>query len=356
MSLHTLLFELWRFFKDYFLKIILGTALVAILATVGGYWLNNKHSEEALDKLTPGEVTQEAVLDAKSNLKTIYSQEPASIRFIVIQEDGNVFDNSFVFDEYFTSSEKAQALKKETGVDIPGFRQAENLLGIVKTNVFRGGLAGIRDRSSDVITLRVLVGQTAEENLRVAQAIADKLKAGDLPFLKGMQVSILEEAQTADFLSGDDAAMVAGPNTLNEYIGQGQRPLVLYAILGVILGFFLSAFILFLWHFSSKKVLYAFDYQWELPMQHLMLNKRAKDFKERLALIEKLPSAPALVLSQENNDLPLGVASSSQCPDQGVTDWVLILAESGKTDKDWLSRQREACSLLGVPVKLVLIY
>lgn len=83
MSLLTILKELWRFIKDYSLRILLGAIAVALLAVGGRYYLTNVFVEEDQEQ-------------AYHYLSEVYAQTPASLEMIVTMEDGSIYTNSHI--------------------------------------------------------------------------------------------------------------------------------------------------------------------------------------------------------------------------------------------------------------------
>lgn len=354
MSLLTILEELWRFIKDYSLRILLGAIAVAILAVGGRYYLGNLFVEEGQE-------------EAYHYLSEVYAQTPASLEMIVTMEDGSVYTNSHIFDEYFSNAQVIQQVEEATGIEFHQWRESEIALKLFKTGGFRGGLAGIRDSSSNVFTLRFLVGKTAEENLAIAQAYADILTNGDIPFLRNSTISIITEPVSKELLPLEIYDSLAKPETLNPFKSPSTPTYIVYAVAGFIVGAIATLALTFLLRLSKKKITYGFDYAWSVEDYHLLYHTDQSDHSSLQEFIRVPVKEHRVVLSQTSAEAILqpvlvqedykGLLMVNTLQELAETDVkpeeIVILVHSHHTDKSWYREQAILADLYHVPVKII---
>lgn len=354
MSLVTLISELWRFFKDYLIKILFGAIITAILV-VGLRYL-----------LTPD--IDEEVVSHYDYLQNVYSQEAAEFQAIVVNEDGTLFNNSFIFDEYFSRPEVIEQIEAETDVALMPWYEAEMALELFKSRQFRGGLANIRNTSTDIMTFRFLVAPTAEENLKVAQAYADLLISADIPFITNHKISLIQEPVINEFLDLENIDSVPTETTLSEYAKPSLISTILYAVIGFVLGIFIMIVSLLFLRVFKKRINYGFDYTWQLEDQHLLLSHEHLNQGIDLDAFLKIPKVTQrVILSQTNQQFPVDFDWMSQ---EGTIflnrlqdviesdlvvepDEIIILIYAQQTERAWYQNQAELAHLFSVPVKII---
>ena len=353
MSLLTILYELWRFIKDYSLRILLGAIGVAILAVGGRYYLANMIDDNQVV--------------AYNYLSEVYEQTPASLEMIVTMEDGSNYTNSHIFDEYFSNAKVIQQVEEATGIEFHQWRESEVELELFKTSGFRGGLAGIRDSSSNVFTLRFLVGKTSEENLAIAQAYADILEAGEIPFLGNSTISIITEPVSADLLPMEIYDSLATPETLNPFKSPSTPSYIVYCIAGLIVGAIGTVALSFVLRLSKKKIIYGFDYAWSVEDYHLLYHSERGNASSLQEFIRVPVKKNRVVLSQTNaegilqpvlvaeelNGLLILNSLQELATVNMVPEEIVILIHSNHTDKAWYREQAILADLYNVPVKII---
>lgn len=359
MSLVTLIAELWRFIKDNIWKILIG-ALTMALVTIGIRFLLNQRVEDAYFK-TNEEITKEKVQESYDLLSEVYEQEPAEFSFIAMSEkDSDLLDNSFVIDEYLTRDDIVKEVEDKTGVEISDTLDAEENIGFEKTPDFRGGVAALRNTSTDEITLRVMVGKTAEDNLKVAKAYLEILENNDVPFLETFQLTPLTEVEIGENLPEDSLDKVPTQATLGTFqLAPSLSSYVMYGVLGFILGMFIVIAILFVIHLFSSKITYAFDYAWDFEDYHYLLNHK----KESTAEIAEIANYPQelnrVLLSEEafnSDDAKLSIKESTLAEVSEHPDEVTLFIQSGQTSKKWFKKQHQLAKLYHLTVKIIHIY
>ncbi|MGO1432291.1 MAG: hypothetical protein ACTHVZ_00810, partial [Ruoffia tabacinasalis] len=77
MSLATIINELWRFFKDNVVRILIGALVISVITVGARYFITDillSDRQEAADYL-----------------EEVYTQEPSSFKAVVTIEDGQIF-------------------------------------------------------------------------------------------------------------------------------------------------------------------------------------------------------------------------------------------------------------------------
>ncbi|MBG9988965.1 hypothetical protein HZY88_08260 [Aerococcaceae bacterium DSM 111176] len=343
MSLVTIISELWRFFVDHIKQLIIWgivTGLILVGAQFALGLFNNPEDAAAYDYLSE-----------------VYQQEPAEFQAVITLDDGNVFHNSYIFDEYFTTPEILEEVEAQTGVEMTKFYESEQLLELFKTSMYRGGVAGIRNTSSGVITFRFLVAPTAEENLRVAEAYRDiLLDEENIPFMEKQTTTIMVEPVIGEMLDLERTPEVPTEETLNIYAGQGVLSYVVFGVAGFILGAILSVAYFFIKRLLSDDIYYAFDYSWNFDDYHKLINSERVENLSYSELIKSV-SSQNVIISQDglSNVETQSSLAQANLPVDAVSE-ITIVVESQKTTKDWYREQYQFAKHYGVPVQIIHVY
>lgn len=340
MSLVTIISELWRFFVDHIKKLVVWgivTSLIILGAQYGLSQLGNPEDEEATRYLTE-----------------VYSQEPAEFQAVVTLEDGNVFQNSYIFDEYFTTPEILQQVEAETGVDLTKWYKSEQALELLKTNLFRGGIAGIRNTSSGVITFRFLVAPTAEGNLKVAQAFRNiLLEAKAIPFMENQKAAIMVEPLVGELLNLEVTPEVPTPETLNIYRGMSPLKRAIFAVAGFILGLILGIVFFFIKRILADDIRYAFEYTWNYDDYYQMV----KESKLPMNSLIKAASDHQIIIAEQDIDTVATIPNLAQASlKRDDIEEIVIIVEANKTTKDWYKEQYQFAKYYQIPVQIVHMY
>lgn len=351
MSIVTLISELMRFIKNYFRKIVLGAFLIGLLVAGGRYFINQLLNA---DRLT-----------AYQYLSKVYQQDPASLQIIVTMEDGSIFSTASVFDEYFSTPAVVEKIEKQTGINFGEWLEAERQLEMFKTTSYRGGLAAVRDEASNVITLRFLVAEKTEDNLKIAKAYQDILEQEALPFLRGNKISIIQPAAQEEMLALDLIESIPSKETLTPYQSREAKNSIVYGILGLGLGFILATCLSLINHLRKGKIVYAFDYTWNLDDLHFILD-RDQTRLNLPALIQTPKQVERLLVRQSNlqNELDVSVEAGELFTDPLVhhlADWtdnkeideIVLIVDSQLTDKKWFQEQTQLAQLYPARLKII---
>lgn len=356
MSLTTILSEIWRFIKDNRIKILAGALIFSVLAVLSSLFLPSLMGQSTEDpedtdteqvaQTTPSEDAQAS----RQYLTTIYEQEPAEFELFIQLEDGNVFTNSFIFDEYFTSPEVVEEIENETGVEYSQTIAHEKKLGFYKTSQYRGSIAGIRDTSSNVITIRVQAAESSEDNLALAEAFSNKILNNEIPFIEGLSITMMGEPEIGERLLDDDLQMVSSPAVLGMLspVESEGRSILLYAVAGFILGLLVTVVILFIIQLFKNKINYAFQYGWDFNDHHFIFETDKEN--EQLRSFLSTPEGTNQIIVHQESPLFEQLAGPNQnskttsalyrfTKNQTNADEIILFVESKVTDKEWYTEQ-----------------
>ncbi|MGX7109223.1 hypothetical protein [Facklamia miroungae] len=352
MSLATIFNEFYRFIINNLRRIIFGSVIISLLVVGGRYVVNR--------------IINSDTIESYNYLAHAYQQEPASFQVIVTMEDGSLFSTAAVFDDYFATPAIVEQIEKQTGVKFGKWLQAEHDLEMYKTNTFRGGLAGIRDAASNVITLRFLVGQNAEENLKIAQAYANLLKNNKLPFLDKNTVTIIRSPEIGEMIPIDLVEDVPSKETLTPFQTKEAKGSIIYGILGLFIGAMLSIVWSMILHYRKHKIGYAFDYTWSINDLHFIFDRQ--DSKVTLDKLIQTPSKnDRVILRQQKHQEPhvqelisadgskygLQTASLANLDSDHLPNEIVIILDANLTDKDWYNEQRQLAELYQARIKII---
>lgn len=344
MSLNTIVYELLRFLKDNIIKIALSAFVFSLVLTGGKYYLATRQR------------TEDNLIAAYDALSVIYEQEPAEFKFVVQNPDGTLFDNSFIIDEYLAQSSAVEEIERMTHVPIKEVLEYEKELGLYKTSKFRGGLAVIRDTSTNSMTTRVQIGKNKEDNLAVARGIQQLIESGSIPFLEDKEVVFFQQASIGETID-PEANILADP--LSELkapkVAGGIGSFSQTIILGLIAGFIVIAGLLFIARLLSQRIRYAFEYSWELNDQHLLYQPQ-KYVNFTLDELIHLPVVAHRLILDERGDRKSGDWLSGLediTPDHSAVDEIVFIIRQGETTKSWYDGQYSIAKLYRCPLRII---
>ena len=374
MSLTTVLSEIWRFIKDKKMKILIGAILVSVLAVIGSTVIQrvtDQPADEEQVNTSNGSGTSttmtEDLQESREYLENIYEQEPAEFEMFVQLEDGNVFSNSFIFDEYFSSPEVVEEIEDQTGITYSDTLEHAEKLGLLKTSQYRGSIAGIRNTSSNIITIRVQVAESPEDNLILANAFEDMLENNEIPFAEGLKITMISNSEIGETLTESNLEMVSSPAALGTFAPADSESssTVLYAIAGFIMGLLITTLILFIIQLFKNKINYAFQYSWDFNDQHVLYlldsvnNNRLVELltypeeENRVVTTQESPFVDELI--ENNKELNKLNIVSNLSLNTNQPKGVIIFVESNQTDKEWYNEQYQIAELFECQIMIVQI-
>lgn len=372
MSLTTILSELWRFIWNRKVKILLGALVVGILAILGSYFLMGPSSQSTSSETnqdTIKNMTDEELEESRNYLAETYEQVPAEFEIFVQLEDGNVFTNSFIFDEYFSSPEVVEEVENRTGTSFGNTLEHERRLGLFKTSQYRGSIAGIRDTSSHIITIRVQAGQTADENLAISETFLSMIENQEIPFTEDLEITIMNEPQNIERLSEDELEMVSTPASLGTFrpADSDNRSFVLYGVAGFIMGLLIMAVLLFIIQLFRDTISYAFQYSWDFDDHHIRYSLNdAGENNDLIELIYYPERESRIILAQESDTIRKLTEEHTALKNISIeqklplhTDQpeeVVLLVENDVTNKNWYNEQYQLAEMHDSSIKIIQLF
>lgn len=348
MNLSTILREFWRMLRDHILIVVLSSLLIGGLSVFFRYQITNYRLSEIKEPI--------------NHLIQVYQQQPATFKAIVLVEDGQLFNNAYAYDELFSTPTVVSQIESLTQVDIARTLDSERQVELYKNYAFRGGVAALRDSASGVFTFRFLVGKTAEENLAVANAYYDLLQNQPDILDAGQRVTLLSEPEILELDNIDELSIVPTIETLNIYRSTRAKPLILYGVLGVLLGAILAFGVMLLKRLFSEKIQYAFEYSWELSDRHELLSWRDFDHARQVESFQYPRVTQRWIFDQIGNLFETDSFSSEShyLTDFGqliqladAPDEIMIIIQAGQTDKAWYRRVRELTERYHCPIRIL---
>jgi len=365
MSLTTILSELWRFIWDKKVKILVGALIIGVLSILGSYFLTSLNSQPTEPEENQGQteaITDEEFEESRNYLAEIYEQVPAEFEIFVQLEDGNVFGNSFIFDEYFSSPEVVEEVENRTGTSFGDTLEHEQRLELFKTSQYRGSIAGIRDTSSNIITIRVQAAQTAEDNLAISEAFLNMIENQEVPFADGLEITVMSEPQNIERLTEGDLEMVSSPEALGTFApaDSENRSFVLYGIAGFIIGLLIMSVLLFIIQLFRDTISYAFQYSWDFDDHHIRYSLNDSDENKDLVELILYPETESqIILAQTSDTMEEYADLINTSVEQRLSlnmdkpEEVVLLVENDVTEKVWYNEQYHLAEIYGSKIKII---
>ena len=324
------------------LLIAIVTVIVTIMvafASISFSFFSTKSDEEPL------------VVEGENN-------NPGIFRIYVEQEDGTIYINSMIIEEYFLLPEVIAEAERKTGVEISDVLDEEVADNFEKTQYDRGALGISRNGSTHIFTFTTNVG-TEAENLKVTDFYFDYLNSGELEILENKHVYIVSEPEVFDAKSYAASDIVVEQSSMNNSTAFSIKEIALSILAGIILGFFTGIFVALVKSFISKKISYSFNYavsdydkvlamekgNWDLLVRKVLHTTKnpvvifnegnSNELREELikhSNINVISDESQLVSGMTN----VAIANNlSDISPQIPLDNVVVLVDTFNTDKKW---------------------
>lgn len=279
-----------------------------------------------------------------------YEQLPANFQFIVKNQDGTLFTNSSMIDEYLSQDQVIAEVEAQTGIDFSDWKENEKLLNLYKNGTFRGGLGGYRAPSSDILTLRFLVGKSLEENMAIAQAYYDLIAQRKISLFDDKEVLMVNQVVDYELLSKEQFPGLTSPDNLSGFVSRTPKSYIVLGIAGFIGGCVLGTIGVFVLRFFDRKISYSFDYAWALEDQFLHFS--GQDKVRLSTFIQAQIDKGSQVLSQVGQTEFTTFSDLLEMNPNLPSD-VIILVQAGVTDKAWYHDQYQLTKASGAKILVI---
>lgn len=289
----------------------------------------------------------------------VVTGNPAIFEMYIEYENGNVYTNTLLLEEALKSEENIRAAEAETGVEISDLLEFEAEVEYYKTQSDRGAVGATRNELSNIWIVIARVG-SEQENLRVSNYFYDLIindeieMLGNKPTYIMSEPRVLTDEELADpNINVDKGAKITNKSTFN------LRKIFESLIIAVLGGFVLGFVLILTVTFFQKKILYAFNYNWNEDDLFMLLDENNYQAMERTIRIPNNTKRLVLLQNKEEfstlNQLDnLLVADNILNVDVShEVEEVVIFVQPGVTDKKWYNQQKEFAKVYNAPVKII---
>lgn len=319
------------------IKALIISAFIFSLIVTGVFFFIDNDSEEN-NFLTEDEGTLE--------------ENTAVFRFYVENEDGTVFINSSLIEEYFILPEVVERAERATSTDIAPVLEEEIGSEFQKSQYERGVLGVERNGSTQIFKMNATIGSKME-NLKIAEFYFDLLNSDEIEFLQNKNIFVIEEPYIASEKIYDEEVYDSyNEDEVTNYENEEDEPvnslqnIVRYSVtlfLTFVLGGLIFIVYLVLKNIWKKAITHTFTY-FKLPNDNLIkINKS----NESEFIHDEFSENPTkyLIVSQNGNLKYLSnfkVINSLKDNQDLITDKeIIIRIEENLTSKEWYKEQRE---------------
>lgn len=326
--------EIIKFFKNNIIKILIGTITITILFV----FLNTrKETDNSEDQDEEMEIE---LLETDAN--------PANFKFFVEYEDGDIYSNNLLIQDYITMSKNLNIASSETNTDLNTIvERTDNKISLLNNEDQTMQVIGVsRNPDTHLQEFYVNVGNESD-NLAIAEYFFN-LIVNELPILQDKNIFIFKEPQLIDLEEDEGVEAVEIPE---------ENPFGSNIIVGVFLGLILVTGLLILVSFFTKKLLYMFSYKIR-DRDNVILIDKNMDYENELPNLLIGPNENnILVIEHEHNllndnlnniveELMLNkkinrVNSVFEIKDYKDTDRLIYIVEEGNTSREWYDKQRK---------------
>lgn len=357
--------EVVKFFKNNYLKIILGTLLISVPyiwfnSTTGGSEVNNTQNEsETASMVNEGE---SEVLETDAN--------PASFKFFAEHEDGYPFTNNLLLFNYFITPDvmsEAEAATQTNIIDIMMktnneifFSPSDSTLTGDRTKSKVFGLSKSPD--THINELYVNVGNE-EDNLALVNYFYEMVMNNEVPILDNKIIYLFQEPRILD---------IEVREPIEEIEVATAEPFGTTVVVGVTLGLVLTIGLLVTISFFSKKLYYLFTYSIRENDSYILMDKKF-DFKNDIEFLLASPAQSKNVIITEdinkirNNELNekvteliknnklFKVNNIFEINELENIGRLVYIVEEGITDRSWYNKQRRYDEIYEYPTVIIQI-
>ncbi|MDE1548157.1 hypothetical protein [Jeotgalibaca caeni] len=281
------------------------------------------------------------------------TEKPAVFEMYIEYNDGGVYTNTLLLEEAIKTDTNIEAIEEATNVEISDLLDVEKETNYPKTARDRGVLGASRNEASNIWVFSSRVG-TEEENVRVLQSVYEMIENGEISLLQNKNTYVISEPR---ILTEEE---LANPEALIEVEGSVDpfsiRNIAVSFIIAVIGGVAVAFFATLTLTFFSKKIKYAFNYNWNEEDTFVLLNSQDRDAIQHTSVVPA--SRERVLLAQDADKMKdtSGLRVSEhvlQLDNQLEVEEVVLFVQPNITDKTWYNQQRELLKLYHAPIKII---
>lgn len=348
--------EILKFFKKNLLKLILGVLFIAAFFVWSSYQANVKQLEN-MDKI---ENVENVEKDDASDF--VVESEPAFFRFVVEYEDGSLFNNPLLIEEYLLQEDILKLAS--TGSNINLVKVIENTENNVLVDINDYGYSKVvgvyRDDATYINEFYVNVGNR-KENLRIANFFYNYINEGNIPFIADKKLYFYEEPSILPIEKEDS-------NVLESESKQTNFNLIKNVAIGSILGVLVTIAGLLGLTFLSRKLKYSFSYTIQEDDYYFLVDNKL-EYEEELKKLLFSPTSSNRVLVREKNsdtgyfDKILENVSDKESIEQknnflsiespNQIERLIYIVEEDITSRNWYNTQRKLDRAYDVPTIVI---
>lgn len=334
MNSYILIQELKRLFRENKKSIYLMTGFLS-LAIVGIIMFLTLSGNTNSDVITPQEESNDSAL----------------FRIYVEHEDGTVFANSMIIEEYMLLPETLAEAEKTTGVEITDILDDQLESKFVKTQYDRGVMGISRHGSTNIFTFFVNVGD-ANDNLKIADFYFDYLFSDEIKMLADKNINIVSEPALYDEKSYGTSELSAKEPLELQSSELSFVEIIILVVAALVIGLMLSLLYVIFRNLLSKKINYAFTYGISDMDSIILLDHKDEYLLERT--LRNTSYSPVIIFSETtipsnllHKDIPIIISDTIEKVDLTVKIVnPIIIIKTGETNKNWYKNLMKDLSML----------
>lgn len=347
------LVELKRFLKDSKYLIGVGTVAIAVLFTLGMFFLNRSSVNTEIEK-------PDLSLDDTNK---------AVFEIYIENEDGTMFTNNNLLNGLFSNEPFVEKIESETDVDLSEVKELFVELGledqITPVHAFRN--------NNGVITVSIRTGNE-NDNLKVAEFIFDTIMGGNINFLNNKILYPFVEPKLLEDSDEDDELVQINESIQSENFLLTQ---VRNGVFGIIIGVVISTGLAFIRAILAEKLNYSFAYHVKENQGFFLFDNELNNashvakfigipYKSKKAILAEAPLSDTdkmmitddqyltFEMKEEKTSL-LQMQSLTEIDVKNDVSEVILIIKPSKTTRKWYQDQRELLELYDIPAKIIQI-
>lgn len=346
--------EIVKFLKKNLVRLFLGILIITGLFVINSYRSNVSQLEniDNVENLEKGDAA-DFVVESK----------PAFFQFIVEYEDGSLFNNPLLIEEYLLQDyilELASTNSKTNLVKV--IDNTENNVLVDINDFGYSKVVGVyRDDATYINEFYVNVGNESE-NLRIANFFYNYINEGQIPFIADKQVYFFEEPKILPLEEEEELSANVEAQQIN-------FNLVKNIILGAALGLLITLAGLLCLTFISKKLNYSFSYTIKEDDYYFLVDDKLDYENELTALLFDPASSTRVLISEKTPSAegPIGEFLNKMAKDESIemmnsfltiknpsqVERLIYLIEEDVTSRQWYNNQRRLDRSQNLPTIII---